>query len=161
MMTNPEPSYRAILPDKTYAQQAPKIHRFHTPTSWSTLCSLFFLWLFVSCSGKDDEEICTPPAVSHNLTGVWTASGTLFGQAVGPAPITFTQAGDVEGAAGLLGETGNALRTTWSVSGSNVLFLLDYGSDNTMEFVLPVLENECRKISLGEAEVLYIELVRN
>lgn len=123
--------------------------------------SLIFLFLFLITSCKDkNEEICRAPAIEHNLKGGWTATGTLFGAPIGPSQVVFTEAGDVLGSAEFLGEVGDAERVDWAISGGKVNILIDYGSNNTMDFVLPVIENQCRIIRLGENDVLYIELSR-
>ena len=116
--------------------------------------------LIASCKDKE-TEICKAPAVQHNLVGAWMATGTVFGTPVGPAQVVFTGAGDLVGSAELLGEVGDARRADWTIKDGKVLLSMDYGSNNTTDFVLPVLENQCRKIRLGEDSVLYLELTRD
>jgi hypothetical protein len=123
------------------------------------LLILSCLAFFAACKGKEVEQ-CKAPAIHHNLVGLWTATGVLYGEPIGPAQITFSESGDVDGTAGLLGTVGDARRSDWSVKEGKVLILLDYGSNNTLEFVLPVKENTCRKITLGEDSVLLITLER-
>ncbi len=121
---------------------------------------LFWMAFTLSCKEKEKEEKCVAPAIQNHLVGEWTAGGTLFGAPFGPARLDFTQFGDLEGNVEIFSEEGNeiAAPVTWTTENGNVVISVDYGSGNIMEFVLPVLENECDQIRMGEEEVLYLEL---
>jgi hypothetical protein len=122
---------------------------------------ILLLMIFaVSCRDKK-EEVCMPPSVVRHLPGEWGAKGTLMGEPVLVNKLVFLESGDLVGSEKIFENTFEDVRhVTWRAERQNVFLSLEYGSGSTVEFVLPVLDNQCGKMVIGEEGVLYLELLR-